>query len=131
MNNSLCTLPVVLQPLCLFAGRVICTTTSHSPNAAGNKGSLFAAADPKDVERDAGGGGEIAVVGDPTQQGLSLGSRGTSRQGGLGTTSQVHLPALFPSPLSLLLIYNDPSSCIRKTTSELGSETEVVIKEKL
>lgn len=92
VNNSLCALPVVLQPLCLSAGRVICTTTSQSPNAAGNKGSLFAAVYPKDIERDAGGGGEITVVGDPTQQGPSSRSRGTSRQGGLGTRS--HVPGL-------------------------------------
>lgn len=79
MNNSLCTLLVVLQLLCLFAGRVICTTMSHSLKAAVNKGFLSAAVYPKDIERDAGGGGEIAVVRDPTQQSPSSGSGGTSR----------------------------------------------------
>ena len=94
MNNSLCTLPVVLQPPGLFAGRVICTTTSHSPSAAGNKGSLFVAVYLRTQRGDAGGGGEIAVVvvGDPTQQGPSSRSRGTSKQGGLGTCS--HIPGL-------------------------------------
>lgn len=48
-------------------GRVICTTTSHSPNASGNKGSLSAAVYPKDMERAAGGNGETAAVWDPTQ----------------------------------------------------------------
>lgn len=98
MNNSLCTLPVVLQPLCQFAGRVICTTMSHSPNAAGNKGSLFAAVYPKDIERDAGGGGEIAVVGDPTLQDPSSGSGGPS-QGGLGT--RTHIPGFSASSVPL------------------------------
>lgn len=97
---------------------------SHSPKAAENKGSLSAAVYPKDAEGDAGGGGAIAVVGDPTPQGPSSGS--TSRQGRLGTHS--HIPDLSASSLHLPT-YSDPSSHIRKTTPEPGSETEVVKRE--
>lgn len=43
----------------------------------------------------------------------------------LAPTSQVSLPALFPSPRCLLPTYNYPSSHMGKTTSERGNETEV------
>lgn len=61
-------------------GRVICTTTSHSPNASENKGSLSAAVYPKDRERAAGGVGETAGVWDPTQCNPFSESRGISGQ---------------------------------------------------
>lgn len=84
-------------------GRVICTTTSHSPNTSGNKGSLSAAVYPKDMQRTAGGVGETAGVWNSTQCNPFSGCRGIAGQGGLGTPShiQVYLPALVPSPLSL------------------------------
>lgn len=37
----------VVRPVLLFASRVIGATRSHSPDAAGNKGSLFRAVYPK------------------------------------------------------------------------------------
>lgn len=107
MNNSLCTLPVVLQPLRLFAGRVICTTASHSPDAAGNKGSLFAAVYAKDTERDAGGAGEKQRSEMPPSKVPPQGAEvPPSKEGlGLAATSQVYPLALFPSPPSLLPAY--------------------------
>lgn len=99
---------------------------SHSPNAAKNKGSLSAAVYPKDIERDAGESRALAVVRDPTPQGPSSGSGSTSRQEGLGTHS--HIPDLSASSVPLPT-YSQPAYCIRKTTSEPGSETEVVKRE--